>query len=144
MLQVKTTADAAPSEPVRRVRRARPFRRPGRMWLACVVFVLSYSAMIAFVACGACMFVEGNKLFGMIALGCLAGFVALRIMAAWLASGLVCGLCHGEILRNRRCRKHFLAAKLPLLTHRATVVFQTAFTGRFTCMYCGSPFRLKQ
>lgn len=144
MPQVKTTMDAALPVPVQRVRRARSFRRPTRLWVASALFVLAYIAMVAFVLLGARMAVQGDRSLGYGALGCLGAFVLLRACAAWYAAGLTCNLCHGEVLRSRRCTKHALAKKFPLLTYRMTVVLQTVFTLRFTCMYCGSPFRLKQ
>jgi hypothetical protein len=53
-----------------------------------------------------------------------------------------CPLCHGPPLHSRRCRKHRLAERWPLLTHRATVVLRILTSLSFRCMYCGTPFRL--
>lgn len=144
MSPVKTTMDAAPPVTVQRVRRARSFRRPVRMWVASAFFVLAYAAIVAFVLLAVRMVVQGDRSLGYVALGCLGGFVLLRICAAWCAAGITCNLCHGEVLRSRRCTKHGLAKKFPLMTYRITAVLQVVFTLRFTCMYCGSPFRLRQ
>jgi uncharacterized membrane protein YciS (DUF1049 family) len=114
------------------------------MWAASALFVLAYVAMVAFVLLGVRMAVQGDRSLGYVALACLGGFVLLRVCATWYAAGLTCNLCHGEVLRSRRCTKHARASKFPLLSYRMTVVLQTVFTLRFTCMYCGSPFRLKQ
>ena len=144
LLDVKSTLDAASETSLQRVRRARPFRRPARLWFTALLFLCSYAAMVAFVVFAAGMAINGDRTRGVIALGCLAGFVLLRVLAAWNASVLTCPLCHGGVLQEKCCRKHANAKRLPFFGYRALVVLSTVFTTRFTCMYCGSPFRLKQ
>jgi hypothetical protein len=75
-------------------------------------------------------------------------FIFLIVLAATLVLGLIlslnryCPLCHGTPLHSRRCPKHRLAQRWPLLTHRATVVLRILTSLSFRCMYCGTPFRL--
>jgi predicted RNA-binding Zn-ribbon protein involved in translation (DUF1610 family) len=144
MLDVKSTLDAASATPLHRVRRARPFRRPVRMWFAALLFLASYAALITFMVLAARMFISGDRTQGVVALSTLGGFVALRLLAMWQATVLTCPLCHGGVLQEKRCRKHGNAKRLPFFGYRPLVVLSTVFTARFTCVYCGSPFRLKQ
>ena len=143
-LEVKSTLEAAHETPVHRVRRARPFRRPVHLWFAALLFLCSYVALIAFVALALRMFVEGDRQQGVLALSCLAGFVAFRLMGAWKAASLSCSLCHGGVLQDKRCRKHANAKRLPFVGYRPLLVLSALFTLRFTCMYCGTLYRLKQ
>lgn len=77
-----------------------------------------------------------------IALVSLLGLAASLAVSLIISLNTRCPLCHGPPLHNRRCRKHRLAQKWPLLTRRATVVLSILFTLHFRCMYCGTPFRL--
>lgn len=144
LLDVKSTIEAAPASPVHRVRRARPFRRPARMWCSALLYLVSYAALVAFLVFSVRLFVTNDRDQGVIALACLSSFVLLRLLAAWNAAVLTCPLCHGGVLQEKRCRKHRDARRLPFVGYRPLVVLSTLFIGRFTCMYCGSPFRLKQ
>lgn len=144
LLDVKSTLEAASATPMHRVRRARPFRRPLRMWFAALLMLCAYAALVAFAVFATRMFLTGDRAQGMIALGTLGGYVLLRLLAAWHAAKLTCPLCHGGVLQEKRCRKHRDAKRLPIFGYRPLVVLSTVFTARFTCTYCGSPFRLKQ
>ena len=72
----------------------------------------------------------------------LVVFAASFIVGLLLSAITKCSLCHGSPLLGKRCRKHVLANKLPLLTHRASAILHLVFTGRFRCMFCSTPYRL--
>jgi hypothetical protein len=74
-----------------------------------------------------------------VSLGTLVLSLALTLVISLTKK---CPLCHGQPLHNRRCPKHRLAERWPLLTHRATAVLRILTSLSFRCMYCGTPFRL--
>ena len=125
-----------------RVRRSRAFHRPVRMWM------VSFLLLVAFFAfCGCLVFAialpsTDNRMVGISSLACLGGFVVARLTAFVLSSRLHCGLCHGTVMADNKCRKHVDAARIPPLSYRGTAVVSTLFTLSFRCMYCGTPYRL--
>jgi hypothetical protein len=44
----------------------------------------------------------------------------------------------------QRSSKNRDATKWPGLGYRTSAVLSIFFTGRYNCMYCGTPFRLKK
>ena len=143
-----TTADALnnvdSSQPSQRVRRARAFRRPGLLWVTALLYTISFAALVAFIVCGVRMYLEADKQMGIYALIAIGVMAFTRIWAALNSRHLTCHLCMGTVLHEKSCHKHAGARKLPLLSHRTTAVLSTLFCLGFTCMYCGSPYRLKK
>ena len=72
----------------------------------------------------------------------LVAFTVSFIIGLILSAITKCALCHGSPLLGKRCRKHVLANKLPLLTYRASAILHLICTGKFRCMFCSTPFRL--
>ena len=141
---VKTIAETMPAETSHRVRRARHFHRAGYAYVVAVLLFLSMLCLIGFVAAGVMLAISGDRLFGIISLSCIGGFMLLRVIAAWHTRKLCCGLCHGTLLHEKRCLKHERAERWPLLSCRSTAVLRTLFTLGFTCMDCGTPYRLRK
>jgi len=133
-------AETAPSQ----VRRGRSFQRRFKLMAGAVTLLLAFMALAAFVLIVARMFVSGDRGLGFVALGFLAGFVILRALAWCFTHNLRCQLCHGHVLRDRGCHKHRDATKLPLLSHRLSTAMMVVVSRAFTCMYCGTLFRLKK
>jgi hypothetical protein len=143
-MNVKTIAEAMPAEPLHRVRRARHFHRSGYAYLVAALLFLAMVALVSFVTFGVLMALTRDRNMGLVALASCAAFVLLRLIAAWHTRKLTCGLCHGTLLHEKRCLKHERAEKWPLLGHRSTAVLRIIFTLGFTCMYCGTPYRLRK
>ncbi len=101
-------------------------------------------AMLGFILSGLKMWLTGTREWGVYALVCIGTFVFARLTAAWHTHRLTCPLCHGTVLHEKRCHKHRDAQKLPLIGYRATAVLSLLCTARFSCMYCGTLFRLKK
>ena len=141
---MKTVAEAVSDIPVQRVRRPRHFPRPGRAVFTALLLVLAFVAFVGFLVCGLKLWLTEGKEWGEYALACMAVFVIARLCAAWNTHRLTCPLCHGTVLHEKRCRKHKEARKLPLIGYRATAVLSLLCTGLFSCMYCGTLFRLKK
>ncbi|MDB6137515.1 MAG: hypothetical protein JWO94_587 [Verrucomicrobiaceae bacterium] len=112
--------------------------------LAALLLVLAFVAMLGFILCGLKMWLTGGREWGEYALACMGTFVLARLTAAWHTHRLSCPLCHGMVLHEKRCRKHRDARKLPLIGYRATAVLSLLCTGLFSCMYCGTLFRLRK
>ena len=125
-----------------RERRARTFHRSARAYAVSVMLLLACVLFAGFVVLGVLMFARADRSMGVLSLACLGGFGVARLLAFVWSRGLACPLCHGTILAEKRCHKHSDAVKLPLLSHKASVVLGILFTLGFRCMYCGTAYRL--
>ncbi len=143
---MKTVVETVQDLPVQRVRRPRHFPRPGQAVLAALLLVVAFFAFAGFLVCGLKMWLtQGqDRDWGIYALVCMGVFVLCRLSAAYYTHRLTCPLCHGVVLHEKRCHKHREARKLPLLGYRATAVLSLLLTGTFSCMYCGTLFRLRK
>lgn len=144
MTPVKSVLDVVPDPNVQRVRRARSFKRPGLLWFTAFLYVVAFAAFVAFAVFALRMYLEQNKLMGVFALASVGVLVIARVWAAINSRRLTCHLCMGPVLQVKTCHKHHDAKRLPLFGYRAATVLSTLFAGGFTCMYCGTPFRLKK
>ena len=125
-----------------RVRRTRAFHRPWRIWIVSLLLLISLAALAGFIGLAIALPVTGSRALGIGSLASLAVFAAARLSAFILSRRLHCSLCHGTVMTDNRCRKHIAAARIPPLTHRATTVLTVLFTLTFSCMYCGTRYRL--
>ena len=128
----------------KKVQRARPFHRPGRIF---VVLLLDLLLLALLAACGYCLyqlFGLENKDFGKPFIALLGVLVFLFVIRRLYESKISCPLCHGPVLQNRRCLKHRKAHRIFFLTHRATAILDILTGLRFTCMYCGTRFRTRR
>jgi uncharacterized membrane protein len=132
---------AAGSQPQRR---GRSFKRRRRLLFGALAIWAAALALAAFVLVAARMFLTGDRALGLVALGLLGGFVMLRGLAWYCAQDLRCQLCHGAVLRDKGCRKHRDATKLPLLSYRLSAALMVLTRHTFHCMYCGTAFRLRK
>ena len=71
-------------------------------------------------------------------------FVAVYVTSSIYRGRIICPLCLGTVLKTQRCRKHRNARRALFLTHKATVFFDILTRFGFTCMYCGTRFRLRR
>lgn len=53
-----------------------------------------------------------------------------------------CPLCRGTPLLDSSASKHRKALRIPLFNYGNSAVLHLLLTGRFRCMYCGTPFQL--
>jgi amino acid transporter len=144
MTPVKSVADVVPDPHVQRVRRARSFKRPGLLWFTALLYVVAFAAFVAFVVFALRMYLEHNKAMGIYALAAIGVLVIARVWASINSRNLTCHLCMGPVLHEKTCHKHHDAKRLPIFGYRAATVLSTLFAGGFSCMYCGTPFRLKK
>lgn len=140
---MRTTVDAA-TPSAERVRKPRSFKRPLALWFTALLFFIAFLGFVTFVVFGLWLLFSGQRLHGMIALAGMGTFILTRGLASLNARSLTCHLCHGPVLKEKRCLKHADAKRLPLLGYRSQAVFSALFTGGFRCMYCGSEFKLRK
>jgi hypothetical protein len=135
--------------------KARPFPRPMKLVagvLADLVCKISLIWAIVAVAKIGLRFSEAHSealqkykfLWGMHFLGAIFLFVVFRIILMIIGKSTRCPLCHGYPLHEQKSTKSKGATKFPLLSYRTSTVISLLFTGKYNCMYCGTPFRLKQ
>lgn len=143
---MKTAFRAAEPRPIEapRVRKARAFTRPGRLLVVALLLLTAFVGSIAFAAGLIGIFTIGTQESGILALGGLGLFAVGKMGAFGLSRSLVCALCHGTVMHEKRCQKHSQAFRIPLLSHRASAVASVLTTGAFRCMYCGTPYRLRK
>jgi hypothetical protein len=85
-----------------------------------------------------------ERLWGLLFLGALAGYIAFSAVRYYNGKRTLCSLCRGPVFHVQRSSKHRNATKWPGLGYRTSLVLSLFFTGRYNCMYCGTPFRLKK
>lgn len=73
--------------------------------------------------------------------------LAYFVFAAWRffhARHTLCSLCRGPVFHSQKSAKSREATKYPGLSYGSSIALSLVFTGRYRCMYCGTPFRLKK
>lgn len=135
-------ADPLPPQAPRE-RRARHFPRSARLLLVALLMLVAATGFLAFVVGVVGMLVmKQQDLWGWLALAGLGVLVVSRVVAFFLADMLTCPLCHGSVMKARRCHKHADAFRLWPLSYRASAALSLLTTFGFRCMYCGTSFRL--
>jgi hypothetical protein len=74
----------------------------------------------------------------------LIAAVTCRVVGWAQERTLRCSLCNGTPLHDKSCRMHKKAVKIPLIGYSGATVLSTLCTGKFRCIYCGTPFRLRK
>ena len=125
-----------------RTQKPRVWKGQFRLIIIVLLALTSYIALPATIYFTICLLVEPQGAWQVPAALSLVAFAASFIVGLLLSAITKCALCHGSPLLDKRCRKHVLANKLPLLTYRASAILHVIFTGKFRCMFCSTPFRL--
>lgn len=126
-------------------RSARSFRRSGRVVLALALEFLKLVLVIGgLIALGLLFHSGGDRLYARLFFACVGLFVAVYVTSSIYRGRIICPLCLGTVLKTQRCRKHRNARRALFLTHKATVFFDILTRLGFTCMYCGTRFRLRR
>lgn len=124
------------------VRRSRAFHRPGRIWIVSLLLFVAFLAFFGFLALAIALPVMGDRMIGIGSLACLVAFIFARVSAFVLSRQLHCGLCHGAVMSDNKCRKHVHAVHIRPLSYRGTAVLSVLCALTFCCMYCGTRYRL--
>jgi hypothetical protein len=133
--------------------RARPFHQPGKLVVG-VVLDLACKAMALWVLASLAVFVfrlerlsdwsEGDRFWGAMAGVGMVGYVVLAGVRYHHGRHTLCPLCRGPVFHVQRSVKSRGATKIPGLDYRTSIVLSLFLVGRYRCMYCGTPFRLKR
>lgn len=120
----------------------RSYQHAFKIYLICFYTLMTFLAIIGGIICLAFFFKyrEMKLVYGFI--GCIFAWVLFVVLRMIETSELKCKLCHGTFLHSKSCKKHRDAVKYPLLSHRQTAMLQSLFAGKFTCMFCGTPYRI--
>ncbi len=113
-----------------------------KLFLVAVLMFAAFLGFLAFVVGVIGMAATQARVWGVPALAGLGTFAFSRGVVFLLADSLNCPLCHGAVMKERRCRKHQDAFRLWPLSYRASAVLSLLVTFGFRCMYCGTSYRL--
>ena len=141
-MRAVATTGMHPTETTARVRRSHGYHRPWRIWIVSLLLLLSFITFCGFLVLALALPVTDSRTIAIGSLVCLLVFVGARLGAFALSRDVQCGLCHGTVMSEKKCRKHVDAVRIRPLSYRATAVLSVLFTLSFRCMYCGTRFRL--
>jgi hypothetical protein len=122
----------------------RPFHNPGKILAGVFFNVMCWAGLGCIAYCGFKYYKTDDRQWMVYALGGLITFLIFQVAAYSNGLHTTCPLCHGTPLHEKRCRKHRFANKFLFFSHKVSTVLSILTRGRFNCMYCGTPFRLKK
>lgn len=122
----------------------RPFHHPGKLIAGVIYNLICWASMGVLIWVGYKYLQTDDRQWMVYALIALVTFIIFLIARYSNGLGTHCPLCHGTPLFEKRCHKHRFANKFLFLGHRASTVLSIVTRGKFNCMYCGTPFRLKK
>ena len=122
----------------------RPFHHPGRLIAGVFYNVIRWASLIVVAYVGWKFIMTGDRVWMQYALIAFVTFVIFQIASYSNGLHTHCPLCHGTPLHEKRCHKHRLANKFLFFNHKTSTILSILTRGRFNCMYCGTPFRLKK
>ena len=122
---------------------ARHFNRPKAILLGAFLWLLQLLLICtALVMLGLMFWVD--KGFGLWFIGTAIGVAFLWLVRFIHSRSVTCQLCHGKILHSSQCHKHVDARRHGMFSYTSSLYVDVVGSGKFTCMYCGTPFRLKK
>lgn len=133
--------------------RARPYPQPKRLVvgvvldLVCKLFALAGLTCLGMALMRAPSLTDwsgADQTWGVLFLAALAGYILCSAWRYYHGKRTICSLCRGPVFHVQRSSKNRDATKWPGLGYRTSAVLSIFFTGRYNCMYCGTPFRLKK
>jgi hypothetical protein len=127
-----------------RVQRARAFKWPGKIIFSVFLSVVGWVLLVAALAVLAKLLITQDRGYGIYFLAAFGGYIFVRLAGFIYAMRVRCPLCHGPPLHQKRCHMHRDARKFGFLSYRVSTILDILGDGVFTCMYCGTPFRLKK
>ena len=128
-----------------RVQRPRAFKRPFSLLFGVLLAILTNVVFWwGVVALGMMLIPPKNPDYGIQAVIAIIAYAILRALRYFHAISLSCPLCHGPMLHEKKCHKHKYASRYLLFSYRASLILDIVIQLHFTCMYCGTPFKLKK
>ena len=133
--------------------RARPHPQPGRLVVGIALdLVCKMFALTGLIALGLALgrarsltdWSDADHSWGLLFLAALTAYILCAAWRSYHGRRTLCSLCRGPVFHVQRSAKSRHATKWPGLGYRTSIVLSLFFTGRYQCMYCGTPFRLKK
>ena len=103
-----------------------------------------WAMLLAAVTLITMLFVTGERTYGIWGLGALVSYILLLVLRYVQSESIKCPLCHGPTLHSKPCRKHPKARRHLFFSYKASIMIDLLIHRWFHCMYCGTPFRLKE
>lgn len=122
----------------------RCFHQPGKLLAGVFYNLVCWLSLAALLFVGYKFNETNDRTWMVYALMALVAFIFAQIARYSNGQSTHCPLCHGTPLFEKRCRKHRSANKFLFFGHRASTVLSILARGKFNCMYCGTPFRVKK
>ena len=142
MAQVQVPPTSVSNQESPRRQSPRAFSGVLSLLVAFLWSLLGLLATISTIVALVMFFLKKDSYFAYVFIVSLVAAIVFTVIRLIVTSKIKCGLCHGTIVHAKNCRKHKYAQKWPLLSHRQTTLLQALFTGYFTCMFCGTPYRV--
>ncbi len=122
----------------------RPFRNPGRLLAGVLYNVIRTVSMGTIFYVGWKYLQTNNQEWMEYALEALVTFLIFQVASYSNGLSTHCPLCHGTPLHSNRSHKNRRADKWLFFGPKASTILSILTRGRFHCMYCGTPFRIKK
>lgn len=122
---------------------ARRLHRTRSVWIGLFLWLLQLVAVVAGMASLGMTFII-DPAYGKYFVVSALAFVVVLALRGIHSSNVSCPLCHGKILHGTKCHKHCDARRVGLFGYTGTLFVDIILSGKFTCMYCGTPFRMKR
>ncbi len=121
----------------------RQLHRTRPIWIGLFLWLIQSVTVIGgLLSLGAAFIVD--PAYGKYLIGFAVAFVVVLALRWIQSSNVSCPLCHGRVLHGSKCHKHRDARRVGLFGYTSTLFVDIILSGKFTCMYCGTPFRMKR
>jgi uncharacterized Zn-finger protein len=122
---------------------ARHFPKSSSIWFGMILWIFHCAVVVTGIVALTLTFLVG-KSYGIIFIGMAFAFAGIQMLRWGHSRSVSCPLCHGKVIHGSQCRKHRQASRRRPFSYISSLFVDVALFGRFNCMYCGTPFRLKR
>jgi hypothetical protein len=122
---------------------ARHFPKSSSIWIGMILWAFQGVACLTGIIALVLTFLVG-KSFGILFIGMACAFAGIQMLRWGHSRSVSCPLCHGKVIHGSQCHKHREASRRRPFGYISSLFVDVALFGRFNCMYCGTPFRLKR
>jgi uncharacterized Zn-finger protein len=122
---------------------ARHFPNSSSIWFGMILWIFHCAVVVTGIVALTLTFLVG-KSYGIIFIGMAFAFAGIQMLRWGHSRSVSCPLCHGKVIHGSQCRKHREASRRRPFGYISSLFVDVALFGRFNCMYCGTPFRLKR
>ena len=127
------------------IERGLPYPEPGKLVFTSILVLMTRFSLIAtLVILPLSLYVDTTQFGLWVVLPVVSSFLLLCIIHFVATQQTRCRVCSCHLYRSRRCDKHRLAHRLPLLGHVFGSALHLILFRWMRCMYCGTAIRLRQ